>query len=291
MKNLLRILQRQLSGEIPDWDRLEEELIQADFGVEFATRFVQRLRQTRGGLLMVGSGIENAREELEKIFRDAPRAELTKPLHVVLIVGVNGVGKTTSAAKLAFYWKQKKKSVRLVAADTFRAAAIEQLQVWAERIGCAISRGPYGMDPAALAYQAVQQALEERTQLVIIDTAGRQANKKNLMQELAKIPRVLKKLLPEAPQETLLVIDAHTGSNAYVQARQFSESLDITGLIATKMDGCGNGGPLVAIATELGLLPHWVGNGERLEDFQRFQTKEFLNQLFAPVSDETTASD
>jgi len=290
MKKLFRILQRQLSGDIPDWDRLEDELIQADFGVHFSTKFVDKLRQTRGGLLMAGSGLENARDELERIFRNAPKPELKKPVHVVLLLGVNGVGKTTSAAKLAYYWMQRKKSVRLVAADTFRAAAIEQLKAWGDRIGCPVSTGSYGMDPAALAYQALQQALEENTRVLIIDTAGRQANKNNLMQELAKIPRVIRKLLPDAPHETLLVIDAHTGSNAHAQARQFSQALEITGLIATKLDGSGNGGPLVAIASEFGLLPQWVGTGEGLEDFKRFEAREFLDQLFDPLGTETEAS-
>jgi signal recognition particle-docking protein FtsY len=283
-------LQRQLSGDIPDWDRLEEELIQADFGVHFSTKFVEKLRQTRGGLLMAGSGLENARDELENIFRNAPKPELKKPVHVVLLLGVNGVGKTTSAAKLANYWVQKKKRVRLVAADTFRAAAIEQLKTWGERIRCPVTSGAYGMDPAALAHRAVEEALAEETQVLIIDTAGRQANKINLMQELAKIPRVIKKLLPDAPHETLLVIDAHTGSNAHAQARQFSQSLPITGLIATKMDGSANGGSLVAIASEFGLLPQWVGTGERLEDFKRFEAREFLDQLFDPLAAETEAS-
>lgn len=285
MKKLLRILQRQLSGDIPDWDALEEELIQADFGVHFAAKFVDHLRSTRGGLLMAGSGIENARDELEKLFKNAPKPQLAKPLHVILLVGVNGVGKTTSAAKLAnYYLKERKKSVRLVAADTFRAAAIEQLETWAQRLGCRFTKGKYGADAAALAYSAIEESLQDGTDILIVDTAGRQANNNNLMQELAKIPRVMKKILPEAPHECLLVVDAHTGSSAHAQAKQFRTALPLTGLIATKLDGSANGGPLVSIASEFGLMPHWIGTGEGLEDFARFEAKAFLDQLFDPVT-------
>ena len=285
MKKLFRILQRQLSGDIPDWDQLEEELIQADFGVHFAAKFVDELRSKRGGLLMAGSGLENARDELEKLFKNAPKPQLAKPLHVILLIGVNGVGKTTSAAKLAnYYVHERKKTVRLVAGDTFRAAAIEQLETWAQRIGCHFTKGSYGGDAAALAYTAIEESLKDGTNVLIVDTAGRQANNNNLMQELAKIPRVMKKLLPDAPHECLLVVDAHTGSSAHSQARQFRAALPLTGIIATKLDGSANGGPLVSIASEFGLQPQWIGTGEGINDFKRFEAATFLDQLFDPVT-------
>jgi fused signal recognition particle receptor len=195
---------------------------------------------------------------------------------VILIAGVNGTGKTTSTAKLAHYLKQDGQSVLLAAADTFRAAAIEQLDIWAKRLGVEMIRGQYGADPAALCYEAYEAAANRETDFLICDTAGRQHTKTNLMAELQKVKRILGKLDPEAPQETLLVVDATTGGNALNQAREFHSALTLTGLIVTKLDGSGKGGIVVAIQDELGIPTRFVGTGETIDDFAPFDADKFL---------------
>jgi len=202
---------------------------------------------------------------------------------VILIVGVNGTGKTTSTAKLAQYLRaihlKRPPEVMLAAADTFRAAAIEQLDIWAKRLGVEMIRGQYGADPAALCYEAYQTATTRGIDFLLCDTAGRQHTKANLMAELQKVKRALTKLDPDAPHETLLVVDATTGGNALSQAREFHNALGLTGLIVTKLDGSGKGGIVVAIKDELGIATRFVGTGETIEDFAPFDAQEFLANM------------
>jgi len=232
-------------------------------------------------LLGIGDVIKAGREEIARILpRDSAtiRRAIGKPT-VILIVGVNGTGKTTSTAKLADYVMHGGKSVMLAAADTFRAAAIKQLDIWAKRLGVEIIPGQHGADPAALCYKAYETAAKRHIDFLLCDTAGRQHTKTNLMAELQKIKRTLGKLDGDAPHETLLVVDATTGSNALSQAREFHNALGLTGLIVTKLDGSGKGGVVVAIQNELGIPTRFVGTGERLEDFALFDRKTYLENL------------
>ena len=198
---------------------------------------------------------------------------------VILIVGVNGTGKTTSTAKLAGYFKNAKHTVLLAAADTFRAAAIEQLAIWAERLGIEMIQGQYNADPAALCYEAYQAAAKRKVDYLVCDTAGRLHTKSNLMAELNKVKRSLAKQDETAPQETLLVVDATTGSNAVSQAREFHQAVGLTGLIVTKLDGSGKGGVVVAIQDELGIPTRFIGTGEELDDFAPFDSREFVAKM------------
>ena len=199
---------------------------------------------------------------------------------MIVAVGVNGTGKTTSTAKLAHYLRQDRRSVLLAAADTFRAAAIEQLGIWAERLDVEMIRGQYNADPAALCYEAYQAAAKRKIDFLLCDTAGRLHTKSNLMAELNKMKRSLTKHDPEAPHETLLVVDATTGSNALNQAREFHQAIGLTGLIVTKLDGSGKGGIVVAIQEELGIPTRFVGTGEKIDDLLPFDAREFVAKMF-----------
>ncbi len=263
-----------------DWDELEEMLIRSDLGVPMSMRILKQL-QEGDTKLTAEKVVEVAREEIVKVM---PRdAHMLRPLpdrpKVVLVVGVNGTGKTTSTAKLAALLKRKGHSVLLAAADTFRAAAIEQLEVWSERIGCEIVKGAYNADPAGVCHDAYRAAVARNAEFLICDTAGRLHNKANLMQELAKVRRAIGKTDSTAPHETLLVVDATTGSNALVQAREFKEATGLTGLIVTKLDGSGKGGCVIAIQNELGIPTRFTGTGERLEDFDFFESRRFVEQM------------
>jgi fused signal recognition particle receptor len=270
----------QFTGEKPDWDALEAALIQGDFGAAFAEAFVADLK-TREGLLSAGDAVEIARKRLLQILHKPKPVPLASPVHVILMVGVNGVGKTTSSAKLAAHFSRQRLGVRLVAGDTFRAAAIEQLQLWGQRLGVPVTAGAYGADPAAVAFQGYESARDEGARVLIVDTAGRQHTKHNLMQELEKVTRVLRKLDASAPHEALLVVDANQGGNARVQAREFAKAAPLSGVVAAKLDGSGLGGALVAIQQEQGLEPRWVGLGEGAEDFAVFDPGQYLDKLFA----------
>jgi fused signal recognition particle receptor len=204
---------------------------------------------------------------------------------VVLVIGVNGVGKTTTIGKLAGQYKKEGKRVVLAAADTFRAAAIEQLTEWANRAGVDIIAGQEGSDPAAVIYDAIAAAKSRKADILICDTAGRLHNKKNLMEELKKINRIIEREYPEAYRESLIVLDGTTGQNALVQARQFKESADITGIVLTKLDGTAKGGIAIAIQSELGVPVKYIGIGEKLEDLQKFDTDAFVDALFTPVTE------
>ena len=278
----LEALAQQFAGKPIDWDELEHALIRADLGVPLTTRILKKLQEREAwSLLGISDVIKVAREEIAEILP----AE-TKPINpipgkpnVILIVGVNGTGKTTSAAKLAHFLKQDRDSVVLAAADTFRAAAIEQLGIWAKRLGVEMISGQYGADPAALCYDAYQSAAKNKIDFLICDTAGRLHTKSNLMAELQKIKRTLGKIDNEAPHEVLLVVDATTGSNALAQAREFHQALGLTGLIVTKLDGSGKGGIVVAIQHELKIPTRFVGTGEKIDDFAPLVARNFLSEM------------
>jgi len=281
--NFLQSLANQFAAKPIDWDELEESLIRADLGVPMTMRIIKTLQEREAwALLGIGDVIKAVREEIARILpRDpAPIRRATGKPTVILIVGVNGTGKTTSTAKLARnLLLASNPSVMLAAADTFRAAAIEQLDIWAKRLGVEMIRGQPGADPAALCYEAYQKATNQEIDFLLCDTAGRQHTKANLMAELQKIKRTLGKLDPDAPQETLLVVDVTTGNNALSQAREFHNALGITGLIVTKLDGSGKGGIVVAIQDELVIPTRFVGTGEKLDDFARFDRKLYLENL------------
>jgi fused signal recognition particle receptor len=278
----LQHLAQQFAGKPIDWEELEAALIRADLGVPMTTRITKTLQEREAwSLLGIGDVIKAVREEIARILpRDlVPIHRVSGKPTVILIVGVNGTGKTTSTAKLAHYLKRDRQSVLLAAADTFRAAAIEQLGIWAKRLGVEMIRDQYGADPAALCYQAYQEATQRNIAFLLCDTAGRQHTKTNLMAELQKVKRTLGKLDPGAPHETLLVVDATTGSNALNQAREFHSALTLTGLIVTKLDGSGKGGVVVAIQDELGIPTRFVGTGEQIEDCAPFDRQTYIDNL------------
>ncbi|MFY8216663.1 MAG: signal recognition particle-docking protein FtsY [Chthoniobacterales bacterium] len=270
----------RFTGRPVDWDELEETLIRADLGVPMTQRIIEALR-AKSTEIRADDVASVARDEIANVFplTVIPLHPLPTRPKVILMVGVNGTGKTTSSAKLAHQFTKKRQSVVLVAADTFRAAAIEQLTVWGERTGVEVIKGQYNGDAAALCYDAYSSAHRKNIEFVICDTAGRLHTKSNLMQELAKISRTLAKHDSDAPHEKLLVVDATTGTNALVQAKQFHEAIGLTGIIVTKLDGSGKGGVVVAIQHELGIPPRFIGTGETLDDFAPFDRDRFLNTL------------
>jgi fused signal recognition particle receptor len=281
MKFFKNIVDRFVGKPI-DWDELEEALIRSDIGVPMTQRILNALREREAwSWLSADNFIEVAREEIGRVLpiNPPPIRPLPAKPKAILIVGVNGTGKTTSTAKLAHFFKTRRHTVLLAAADTFRAAAIEQLGIWAERTGVEMIRGQYNTDPAALCYEAYQAADKRNIELLLCDTAGRLHTKSNLMAELGKVKRSLAKHDENAPHETLLVVDAMTGSNALAQARQFHEAIGLTGLIVTKLDGSGKGGVVVAIQDELGIPTRFVGTGEKLEDFAEFNGRDFIANM------------
>ena len=272
------------AGEITDelYDDLEEQLILADTGADVAMRLVEELRQeVRRKHLKTGA---DALEALKGIIREMLRADGEMQLSgrpaVVLVIGVNGVGKTTSIAKLAHLYKQQGKRVMLAAGDTFRAAAAEQLCVWAERADVPVVKHNEGADPAAVLFDAVQSAAARGYDMVVCDTAGRLHNKKNLMDELSKISRVVHKACGTASVETLLVLDAITGQNAISQASQFIDAAGATGIVLTKLDGTAKGGAVISIKAKLGLPVRFVGVGEGMDDLMEFDPDAFVDALF-----------
>lgn len=264
------------------FDDLEETLILADAGVETAESAVERLREVvharglRGGAEVQGAFVEIMADMLSK--EDLTLHLGTKPA-VILMVGVNGVGKTTTIGKLAGKFTAEGKKVLLCAADTFRAAAAEQLTIWAQRANCDIVRHEEGSDPAAVVFDSIAAAKARGKDLIIIDTAGRLHNKQNLMNELAKIRRIIARELPEADVETLLVLDATTGQNGLMQAKAFQETAELTGVVLTKLDGTAKGGIVFAIASELGLPVKYVGVGEQQDDLMPFEPTAFAEAL------------
>jgi len=264
------------------WEELEELLIQADVGVETTLELVERLRRrAREEAILRADGLQEALgRELRALLPDPPPLNLGgRPLDVVLVVGVNGSGKTTSIAKLAYRYRREGRRVLLAAADTFRAAAMDQLRIWGERAGCPVVAGPEGGDPGAVVYDALQAARSRGMDLVIVDTAGRLHTHHNLMEELRKVRRVAGKVVEGAPHETLLVLDATTGQNALNQARRFQEAVGVTGVVLAKLDSTARGGMVFAIAHQLGLPVRFVGTGEGLEDLVPFDADAFVQGL------------
>jgi fused signal recognition particle receptor len=262
---------------------LEDALIGADLGPAVAARIIAAFRRSRFGREVTDAEVRDAlAEEIALILAPVAKPFVPDPArrpHVVLVVGVNGVGKTTTIGKMALQYKQEGKRPILVAGDTFRAAAVEQLQVWGERTGAPVISGPPNADSAGLAFDALTKAIDAKADVLLIDTAGRLHNKAALMDELAKIIRVLRKKDSEAPHSVLLVLDATTGQNAVQQVRVFKELVAVTGLIVTKLDGSARGGIVVALAEEFGLPVHAVGVGEKAEDLRPFDALEFARGL------------
>lgn len=270
-------------------DELEEILITSDVGVKTTLEIIDRIEaRVARDKYMSGSELQNIlREEIIGLLRDHKpdqpaefEAELPNKPHVVLIVGVNGVGKTTTIGKLAHLYKRAGKKVMLGAADTFRAAAVDQLTIWSERAEVPIIKQGQDADPAAVAYDTVAAAKARNTDVVLVDTAGRLHNKKALMDELSKIKRVMGKVVDGAPHEVLLVLDASTGQNAMQQAKAFTQTVDITGLVLTKLDGTAKGGIVIGISNELDVPVKYIGVGEQIEDLQVFDRETFVNALF-----------
>jgi fused signal recognition particle receptor len=272
-------------------DRLEEALVSADVGVDTTLEIIKRIEQRVARDKYVGIAELNGilRTEVEQILierapfpGDAGEHKADRP-QVVLVVGVNGVGKTTTIGKLAHRMKTAGKSVLLGAADTFRAAAVDQLTIWAERTGVPIVKQGMGADPGAVAFDTVQSGMARGADIVIIDTAGRLHNKSWLMEELGKIKRVIGKILPGAPHEVLLVLDGSTGQNALEQARQFTAATEVTGLVITKLDGTAKGGIVLAIANQCGIPVKFIGVGEKMEDLIVFDRHDFVESLFSLI--------
>ncbi len=271
-------------------DNLEEILVTSDVGVETTLKIIDRIQARVAKDKYFGTaelnkllkeeiaGLLNENETDEYVAFDFPKRD--KP-YVIMIVGVNGVGKTTTIGKLAHQFKKEGKSVLLGAADTFRAAAIDQLNIWAERNAIPIVKQEMGSDPAAVAYDTVKSAVIRNSDVVLIDTAGRLHNKVNLMNELSKIKKVMQKVIPDAPHEVLLVLDASTGQNAVEQARQFTAATEVTGLVLTKLDGTAKGGVVIGISDQFQIPVRFIGLGEKIEDLQIFDREQFVESLFA----------
>lgn len=272
-------------------DELEEVLITSDVGVETTLKIIARIekRIARDKYIDSTELTHILRDEIASLLADNNAEESAdfelpegqKP-YVIMVVGVNGVGKTTTIGKLAYHFKKAGKKVYLGAADTFRAAAVEQLTVWSERVEVPIIKQRTGADPASVAYDTLSSALANHADVIIVDTAGRLHNKINLMNELTKIKNVMKKVVPDAPQEVLLVLDGSTGQNAFEQARQFTAATEVTALAITKLDGTAKGGVVIGISDQFKIPVKYIGLGESLEDLQVFRKREFVDSLFGP---------
>jgi len=271
-------------------DNIEEALVGADVGIETTVKIIDRIEARVAKDKYVNTSELNRllQDEIEHILVDVPssnsydfQSDLPSKPYIILVVGVNGVGKTTTIGKLAFNFKRAGKSVILGAADTFRAAAVDQLTIWSERAGVPIVKQPMGSDPAAVAFDTVQSAVSKQADVVLIDTAGRLHNKAHLMEELSKIKRVIQKVIPSAPQEVLLVLDGSTGQNALEQAKHFTAATDVTALVITKLDGTAKGGVVLAIANQFKIPVKFIGVGEKMEDLLVFDKHEFVDSLFS----------
>lgn len=274
-------------------DNLEDALVSADVGVDTTIEIINKIeaRVARDKYLSPSELNKILKEEIEQLLVDAPASnsyafdsDLPTTPYIILVVGVNGVGKTTTIGKLAHNFKQAGKNVLLGAADTFRAAAVEQLTIWSERVGVPIIKQDMGSDPAAVAFDTAQSAVAKGSEVVLIDTAGRLHNKTHLMEELSKIKRVIQKVIPDAPHEVLLVLDGSTGQNALEQAKHFTASTDVTALAITKLDGTAKGGVVLAIANQFKIPVKFIGVGEKMTDLIVFDKHEFVDSLFNPES-------
>jgi len=270
-------------------DRLEETLVSSDVGVETTLRIIERLQSRAAKDKYISTGELNSllKDEIVQLLLEnnaEDTDEFNIPVdanpYVIMVVGVNGVGKTTTIGKLAYNFRKAGKTVLLGAADTFRAAAIDQLRIWAQRADVPIIAQNMGSDPASVAYDTVKAAIARNTDVVIIDTAGRLHNKVNLMNELSKIRNVMQKLIPQAPHEVLLILDASTGQNAFEQARQFMASTEVNAIALTKLDGTAKGGVVIGISDQFKIPVKYIGIGEKMEDLQLFNRVEFVDSLF-----------
>lgn len=280
MAGFFKKILSKFSKDKIDWDDLEESLITGDLGVRLSMQIIDNLQDKKKSI-NPDDIISACKEEIRKILPadSAPLSAKTDTTKVILVVGVNGTGKTTSSAKLASYLKNSGSNVMLAAADTFRAAAIEQLEVWGNRIDIPVIKGDYQSDPSSVCYDAHSKSINSGVNYLICDTAGRLHTRHNLMEELKKICRTLSKNDDSAPHEVFLVVDATTGSNALSQAKEFNKATKLTGLIVTKMDGSGKGGVVASIANELGIPTKFIGLGEEVEDFKSFNTDEYLDEI------------
>ncbi|NLK00772.1 MAG: signal recognition particle-docking protein FtsY [Clostridia bacterium] len=277
---------RKLDDEF--YEELEDILIQADMGIDTVMEMVEEIKE-EARVKKIGESEEIfpiVQEKIEEILLEQGGGLnwAEEGPTIIMVVGVNGVGKTTSIAKLAYQFKKEGKKVLLAAADTFRAAAIDQLELWAQHAGVQIIKHQEGADPAAVTYDAVKAAVSRDVDVLMVDTAGRFHNRKNLMEEVGKIKRVIDRELPNAPHEILLVLDATTGQNAVSQARSFNEMLDLTGIVLAKLDGTAKGGIVVSISKELNIPVKYIGLGEGMEDLQKFDSREFVEALFEEAS-------
>ena len=270
-------------------DNLEEALVSADVGIDTTVQIIDKIekRVSKDKYLNTNELNKILQEEIESTLVDAPSSnsyafdkDLPLKPYIILVVGVNGVGKTTTIGKLAYNFKQAGKSVLLGAADTFRAAAVDQLTIWSERTDVPIVKQGMGSDPAAVAFDTVQSALSRNTDVVLIDTAGRLHNKAHLMEELSKIKRSIQKVIPGAPHEVLLVLDGSTGQNALEQAKHFTAATDVTAIAITKLDGTAKGGVVLAIANQFKIPVKFIGVGEKMQDLLVFNKHEFVDSLF-----------
>ena len=268
-------------------DELEEVLIASDVGVNTTVKIIERIeaRVERDKYVNTSELDKILREEISALLLENPHVQTknideTKKPYVIMVVGVNGVGKTTTIGKLANQFKSQGLNVVLGAGDTFRAAAVDQLVIWSERVGVPIIKQNMGSDPASVAFDTVQSAVAQNADVVIIDTAGRLHNKINLMNELSKIKRVMQKVLPEAPHEVLLVLDGSTGQNAFEQAKQFTAATEVTALAVTKLDGTAKGGVVIGISDQFQIPVKYIGVGEKMEDLQLFNGEEFVDSFF-----------
>lgn len=271
-------------------DNLEEVLISSDVGVDTTLKIIKRIedRVSRDKYMGVGELNNILKEEITSLLEENKSTDVsdfelpkTDGPYVIMVVGVNGVGKTTTIGKLAYNFKQAGKSVVLGAADTFRAAAIEQLEIWAKRVDVPIVKQKMGADPASVAFDTISSAKASNADIVIIDTAGRLHNKVNLMNELSKIKKVMQKIVPEAPHEVLLILDGSTGQNAFEQAKQFTIATEVTALALTKLDGTAKGGVVIGISDQFKIPVKYIGIGEKMEHLQIFRRREFVDSLFS----------
>jgi fused signal recognition particle receptor len=263
-------------------DELEEILVSSDVGVDTTLRIIERIQARVKRDKYVGTGELNAllKEEIAALMKDPEPVDTAIKPYVIMVVGVNGVGKTTTIGKLAHAFKKEGKQVVLGAADTFRAAAVDQLRIWSERVGVTLVQQGMNADPAAVAYDTVESAKARGADIVIIDTAGRLHNKVGLMNELTKVRNVMRKVIPDAPHEVLLVLDASTGQNAIEQARQFTKATDVTALALTKIDGTAKGGVAIGISEQFNIPIKYLGVGEGIDHLQVFDKKAFVEALF-----------
>jgi len=289
LKKLTRVVVGRSKVDDDVLDDLEEVLISSDVGVNTTLKIIQRIeaRVSKDKFLTTNELNDILREEIEALlvenkkahFADIDLPKEAKP-YVIMVVGVNGVGKTTTIGKLAHQFKKAGKSVVLGAADTFRAAAIDQLVVWADRVQVPIIKQQMGSDPASVAFDTLSSAQSQNADVVIIDTAGRLHNKINLMNELSKIKKVMQKVVPDAPHEVLLVLDGSTGQNAFEQAKEFTKATEVTALAITKLDGTAKGGVVIGVSDQFQIPVKYIGIGEGIEDLQLFDGKEFVESLF-----------